>query len=102
MGSRLTELYEQRGRLLERIAGQRRTLAHQVAPLRAACDTTDRVLGLLREVAGLVQRHPLAVASMAAALMVMRPRWTWRWVRRGFLVWQGWRRLHAGLGRLRR
>jgi hypothetical protein len=102
MASRLTELHLQRGRLLERIAAQRRTLARQVAPVRTACDTTDRVLDLLRQAAGFVQRHPVAVTAFAAALLVMRPRWAWRWLRRGFFVWRGWKSLRAGLAPLRR
>jgi hypothetical protein len=100
MGNRLTELYLQRGRLLERIAAQRRTLARQAAPLRTACDTTDRVLGLVREAGAFVQRHPVAVAATATALLVIRPRWAWRWLRRGFLLWRGWRGLRRVLARL--
>jgi len=95
VGSRLTELYLQRGRLLERIAAQRRDLAHRTVPLRTACDTTDRLLGLVREAVGFAQRHPVAVASFAAALIVMRPRRAWRWLRRGYFLWRGWRRLRG-------
>lgn len=38
--------------------------------------------------------HPEAGFAVAAGLTLLRPRFVWRWVRRGLLLWQGWRRLH--------
>jgi hypothetical protein len=99
MEKRLIELHLQRGRLVERIAQQRSTLARQLAPVRVACDTTDLVLAAARDAVSFVQRHPLGVAAFAAALVAVRPRRAWRWLTRGFLVWRSWRALHGGLAR---
>ncbi|MGA7178699.1 MAG: YqjK family protein [Thiobacillaceae bacterium] len=101
MQKKLIELHLQRGRLIERIALQRSTLARQIAPVRVACDTTDRVLTAVRDSVNFIQRHPLEVAAFAAALFVMKPRRVWRWLQRGFFVWQGWGALRGRLARLR-
>lgn len=100
MEKRLIELQLQRGRLIERIAQQRSTLARQLAPVRIACDTTDLVLAVARDSASFVQCHLVGVAAFAAALVAMRPRRAWRWLKRGFLFWRNWRALHGGLTRL--
>lgn len=100
MEKRLIELHLQRGRLIERIAEQRNMLARQMAPVRVACDTTDRVMTVVRDSAYFVQRHPVEVAAFAAALFVMKPRRVWRWLQRGFFVWQSWGALRGRLARL--
>jgi hypothetical protein len=100
MEKRLIELHQQRGRLIERIAMQRTTLARQMAPVRVACDTTDSVLAVVHESVNFVQRYPVGVAAFAAALFAMKPRWVWRWLQRGFLVWRGWGALRGRFARL--
>jgi hypothetical protein len=100
MEKRLIELHLQRGRLIERIAQQRSALARELAPFRIACDTTDLVVAAARDAARFVQRHPVGVAAFAAALVAMRPRRAWRWLKRGVFIWRGWRALHGGLARL--
>ena len=99
MEKQLIELHLQRGRLIERIAQQRGTLARQLAPVRVACDAMDLVVATARDAAGFVQRHPVGVATGAAALVAMRPRQAWRWLKRGLLVWRGWRAVQDRLAR---
>ena len=94
MDQRLTELHLKRGRLLEHIAMQRNTLARQVAPLRVALDTADRVIAVVRDTARFVRQHPAGVAALVAVTVVLRPRGVWRWLQRGLLVWRSWHALH--------
>ena len=68
---KLSELQLQRGRLLERIAGQRATLAREAQPLVAVLTTTDRYLGHLRRGTDYLKAHPsIATAGVAALLFV--------------------------------
>lgn len=103
MGKSLIELHLQRGRLIERIAHQRATLARQAAPIKAACDTTDWALAMVRysvrHASELVQRHPAATAGLAAALFALKPRRIMRWLGRTFFVWRSWRSLRQWLPR---
>jgi hypothetical protein len=97
MDKRLIELHQQRGRLIERIAMQRVTLARELAPVRATLDTTDRALAAVRDSVCYLRQHPAAVAALAAALFALKPRMLWRWLQRGFLVWRSWRALRGVL-----
>jgi hypothetical protein len=101
MEKRLIELHQQRGRLIERIATQRGTLARQLAPVRATLDTTDRALAVVRDSVCYLRQHPAAVAALAAALFAWKPRMLWRWLRRVFLVWRSWRALRGLLSRMK-
>ncbi|MEW6415510.1 MAG: YqjK family protein [Pseudomonadota bacterium] len=95
MSKSLAELHQERGRLRERIAQQRATLAREVAPLARACDTIDAVRALARDTARRVNRlaseHPALVAGIAALFFALRPRRTLRWIGRGMFLWRGWR-----------
>lgn len=103
MSKSLIELHRQRGQLIERIAHQRATLARDAAPVRAACDTTDRAIAsvrdALRQTACLVQRHPVATAGLAAALFALNPRRVMRWFGRSLLLWRSWCGLRQWLRR---
>ena len=94
---KLSELQLQRGRLLERIAGQRATLAREAQPLVAVLTTTDRYLGHLRRGTDYLKAHPsLATAGVAAMLFVRGGR-LWQWARRGFVAWRLWRTFDSRL-----
>jgi len=101
MEKRLIELHQQRGRLIERIATQRGTLARQLAPVRTTLDTTDRALAAVRDSACYLRQHPAAVAVLAVALFALKPRMLWRWLQRGFFVWRSGRALRGLLSRLK-
>ena len=91
MAKNLADLHHERGRLTERIATQRATLASQLAPVRNALQVSDRVTQLLRGGADYARQHPLALAAAGLALLLFKPRGSMRWARRGLFVWRTWR-----------
>ena len=93
MQARLIELHEQRGRLRERIAHQRETLADQVQPLRATLAIPERLGALLGQGRTFVASHPYLFGTAAAAVAVFKPRLVWRWAKRGVVLWRAWRGL---------
>ncbi len=97
MNQSLTDLYLQRGRLLERIASQRATLAWQLVPLQNASDAGSRVMAMLRGGVQYLKSHPLPVALAVLALVLLKPRRALRWAGRGLFLWRSWRALRAWL-----
>lgn len=95
MNKSLVELHQQRGRLLERIASQRMTLARQLEPLQNASETSSRVFALLRGGVQYLKSHPLPVALAIAALVLLKPRRAWRGLQGGLFLWRRWRVLRA-------
>ncbi|PKO47771.1 MAG: hypothetical protein CVU31_07875 [Betaproteobacteria bacterium HGW-Betaproteobacteria-4] len=93
MNPKLLELATRHGALKARIDEQRRTLAQHSVPLQAAFARGDTVL---RGVDWL-KHHPAAIGAAVALAVVVRPRRTARWVRRGFFLWRGWRSIRASL-----
>lgn len=91
MQKRLIELGEQRGRLRERIAQQRSALARDVQPLLAPLALPGRLAAALRQGRDFLVAHPYLAGSAAVGLLVLKPRWMWRWARRGLLAWRTWR-----------
>ena len=89
----LTDVYVQRGRLLERIALQRVVLIDDMHPVHAALNTTDRVLGYVNAGVAYVKRHPGITALGVAVLFAVKGRRIFRLAKRGFFVWQAWRTL---------
>ena len=81
------ELALKRGRLQERIAAQRATLAAQVVPDRWWLATADRAVALGRSGVAYIRTHPLQVGAAFALLAILRPRRVWRWSRRAFIAW---------------
>lgn len=95
MNKNLVDLHEQRGRLLERIAGQRLALGQQLAPLQRASDTGSRLFALLQAGVHYLRGHPLPVLAALSGLVLLKPRRAWRWLGHGLLVWRSWRTLRA-------
>lgn len=93
MSPRLVDLYQQQGRLLERIAMQRQALAEQMVPVQRAVHGADAALQSLHRSASYLRSHPLVVVAAVAALVVFKPRRVWVWSRRVFSVWRRWRRM---------
>lgn len=97
--SQLHLLAEQRGRLLERIAQQRAVLQVQWAPLQRTADQGDRVIAAARGAQRYVQAHratfTLALAVTCAAFVLVKPGRSFRLLKRGFVVWRGWRALQS-------
>ena len=87
--SREVELALRKQRLQFKSAALRRDLAQDfvgIAPAFKAVEQVRRGVTWLRA-------NPELVAGVAVALLVIRPKASWRWARRGFIAWQAWRRL---------
>lgn len=97
MQKRLIELQVERGRLLERIAGQREALARNAAPLAQTFSLGDRFMQALKEGQALARQHPLSVGLVAAAIMIFKPGAVLRWAGRGATLWRTWQSLQATL-----
>jgi hypothetical protein len=79
-----TPLAARRAALVARIETQRNELNRTFGPVRvplAALDRSMRGMRFLRD-------HPILVGVLSAGLMVIRPRGTGKWLRRGWMVWQ--------------
>lgn len=90
MQQRLIELQQQRGRLLERIASQRALLGRQSQPMTRVLHLGDRVGEMAAQCKRTALEHPVAVAVLVGAVVVLRPRTVLRWARRGFFAWRSW------------
>lgn len=97
MPNRQIELALKRGRLQERIASQRATLAAQVRPVTQALETADRGLAMARSGLDYIKHHPGQVGAAVVVLAVLRPGRVWRWGRRAFVAWGVWNRLRNRL-----
>lgn len=91
MQKRLIELSEQRGRLRERIAFQRRALARDFQPLLAPLSLPARLAASARRGWDYLWSHPYVAGSVALGLLVLKPRFVLRWAQRGLLAWRAWR-----------
>lgn len=91
MSDRALQLAARRGALGERIAAQRTALAQHAVGIERLCAGGDTVLHGV----DWLKQHPAAVAAAVGAVVLARPRRAWRWARRGFLVWRGWRSARA-------
>lgn len=93
MQPRLLELAVRKGELKARCAQQRDTLAASVWPVEKALGAADSaLLGV-----DWLKRHPGTVGVVVAAAVILRPRRSWRWARRGFVLWSGWQALRKRL-----
>ncbi len=91
MAKTLAELAQERARLTERIQAQRANLARELAPLQRVSQAGNTLSALLGEAIAYVRARPVATAVMLGGLVLVKPRGAWRWAKRGFLVWRGWR-----------
>lgn len=93
MNPKLLELATRHGALKVRIDEQRRTLARHVIPLEAALARGDGI----RKGVDWLKHHPAAVGAAVALAAIVRPRRAWRWAKRGFVLWRGWRTIKNSL-----
>ncbi len=91
MNHQLNEIHLRRGRLLERIAGQRTALSRDLQPVRASLSKVDRVVGRIRSVTDYIKRHPSIAALAVAGLFAIKTERAWRWTKRAFFAWRAWR-----------
>lgn len=93
MNPKLVELALRKQRLQFRAEGQRVEIAAGLAAVDAVLNRVER----LREGVDWLRQHAPAVSTFALVLLVLRPRFTLRWARRGWLGWQLYRRIRSGL-----
>lgn len=91
MSDRLDELLLQRGRLIERIAGQRRALVEGFEPLAAAFGRVDTAVFGVRSIVEVLRRHIVAVSAAVGALLLFKRKTALRWGARVFSLWKAWR-----------
>jgi hypothetical protein len=85
--NRLTSVYVRRERLLEKAAAQRDELALIAGAWKKPLALVDRGVA-----AGRYARENIAVVVVAVAVVLaLSPRRTFRWARRGFALWRGYR-----------
>jgi len=99
---RLLDIGVRRGRLLERIAAQRRELTAELRPLGAALQTTDHALQKLRSGVDYVKAHPATFAAAFLVLLLLKPRRVWRWTQRGIVAWRTWQLVRTQFARFAR
>ena len=87
MNERLAAIETKRARLVERAARERADVAQALHSLSRPLGFIDRCLGVLQFV---VARPPL-VAGIALVLALLRPRRAFKWARRAFGIWRGYR-----------
>lgn len=93
MNPRWLELAARRGELRARCAMQRAALARDAWPVEHACAAADQAIQSVHWLKG----HPAAVGAAVAALVVLRPQRAWRWMKRSFVLWRGWKALRSRL-----
>lgn len=93
MNARLLELAIRKGELKARCAQQREVLVACVWPVEKTLDAADSALSGI----DWLKRHPGAIAAAVAAAVLLRPRRSWRWARRGFFLWSSWKALRRRL-----
>ena len=84
---RIEQIHARRERLLTRSSAQRDELALLLAPLKGPLAVVDRGVA----VAQYARAHPGLVAIAAAVFMLLSPKRAFRWARRAFTVWRGYR-----------
>lgn len=83
------ELAERRQQLQYRSAQQRLVIASGIKPLLPLFSTLDTTGNALRW----IRRNAALSAGALLLLGVMRPRFMFRWAKRGLFAWQSWRRV---------
>lgn len=88
MTARAVELAVRRERLRHSIADQREAIASAAAGLAPVFSTIDA----LRDAVAYLRAHPEWLVGGAVVVLIARPKAVWRWTRRAFLTWRGYRR----------
>jgi len=87
VNARLAAIEIKRAGLLERAARQRGDLASALQAFSRPLDIIDRVVGAVRYVVS----QPTLLAGALLVFALMRPRSAFRWGRRAWGIWRGYR-----------
>lgn len=97
MTTSLAELAFERGRLIERIAHQRSTLAQQLQPLQDAQVTSQRLMMRCRIGVDYLSARPWLLALGVLTVLLLKPRRALTWGLRGVVLWRYVRRLRTAV-----
>ena len=84
MSKRLIELTERKERLISLAASQRSELSRNLSPLKAGCIMADKGVMVVRY----LQQHPIQVAGGMGLIIVLKPRKSLNWLKRGWFAWR--------------
>ena len=101
MNRQLDDLLLRRGRLIERIAGQREALRNDFVPVSVVLGKADSAVAGVRSFVDTIRRHPVVTSVLAATLLIFKGKTVLRWAGRGFSLWQTWRLVQGTLQELR-
>jgi hypothetical protein len=90
MNRQLDDLLLRRGRLIERIAGQRQALRRESAPVALALGRIDLAVACVRVGVEYFCQHALAASLIAGSLLFFQRKATLRWAGRIFALWKSW------------
>lgn len=93
MNPKLVALALRKQRLQLRAEQQRVELRAGMATVDGILDQVDR----LRDGVAWLRNHAPLVSTIALLLLVARPRFTLRWIKRGWRGWRLYRRARSGL-----
>jgi hypothetical protein len=93
MNPKVVELALKRQRLQLEAAAQRVMVMQALESASPALGAAEKI----RAAAHWAKVHPEWLAGIGVALLVARPRAFFRWVRRGFFLWQSLRRLRGAV-----
>ena len=102
MDQSLIDIGIRRGRLLERIANQRKALVSDLQPVCRIVHAADHAVVRVRLFSDFLKRHPALVLASVALLVALKPYRAWRWAKRGFMLWRTWQSLRTRFAKLRR
>ena len=91
------DLLLRRGRLIERIAGQREELRRDFVPVMRASEKVDRVVAAIRSGVGYLGHHALVTSAVLGLLLIFRGKATLRWAGRAYSLWKSWRAVRGVL-----
>jgi hypothetical protein len=97
MNRRIDELFLRRGRLIERISGQREVLRRDFEPVRAALGKVDFAVAGVYLGAEYLRRHALVASAVAGAFLIFKGKAALRWAGWVFSLWKSWRALESTL-----
>ena len=83
MSGKVAELTARREALIARSHAHRAALAAATAELRASLGFAERVFGFARK----VRAHPVLAGALVAALLLVKPVRTLRWVSNGLAIY---------------
>ena len=91
MSDRLAAIEAKRARLVLRAAGEREHVSATLRQWSRETGWLDRGVAASRAALIFVKSHPILLATAMMALGVLRPRSAFKWARRGFALWRGYR-----------